>query len=356
MLNHIKRITINGTAKIIIIFAVITVLLIASGFIVSKIVYDSIFSRKEAPSYSAYLMYEDVKSEYPYEEVTLISGANQLSGYIYGTGNEKGIVVVAQGLGNNAGYLSDVIYFVDAGWQVFIYDCTGTNRSEGNGTVSFFQSVLDLDAALTYIEAQPWNLPVMLYGHSWGGYAVAAVLNYEHEVSAVASIAGYNTPSEALNDQIRRVMGGFSAVILPFADLYQSTLSGSAKGFSAVGGINNVDTPVMVIHGSDDPMFLYNGAAIIAHKDEITNPNIVFITLDKPGFNGHNSIFYSPAKAAYFNNVNQEYEELERKYNGNVSEEAEKAFFAGVDKYLMSENDPDFMARINEFFNGSLLK
>lgn len=71
--------------------------------------------------------------------------------------------------------------------------------------------MIDLDAALTYIKSNNRliNLPIMLYGHSWGGYAVTAILNGNHDISAVASISGFNSPSEFLLEQADNMMGFF---------------------------------------------------------------------------------------------------------------------------------------------------
>ncbi len=62
---------------------------------------------------------------------------------------------------------------------MFSFDCTGSHESRGKGTTGLPQLALDLNAALSYMESDSAldGVPIMLYGHSWGGYAVAAVLN-----------------------------------------------------------------------------------------------------------------------------------------------------------------------------------
>jgi dienelactone hydrolase len=72
--------------------------------------------------------------------------------------------------------------------------------------------MLDLNSALNYIESDSTlnDLPIMLYGHRWGGYAVAAVLNYGHDIAATASIAGFNAPMEILFEQAKKMMGVFA--------------------------------------------------------------------------------------------------------------------------------------------------
>lgn len=48
----------------------------------------------------------------------------------------------------------------------------------------YSQCVYDLDALLDYIEENEkfQNMPIYLFGHSMGAYAVSAVLQYEHNI------------------------------------------------------------------------------------------------------------------------------------------------------------------------------
>ena len=78
--------------------------------------------------------------------------------------------------------LPETMHFVDSGYSVLTYDATGTGASGGSGTRGLAQSALDLDAALTRAEQE--DLPILLFGHSWGGYAAAAVLGGSHDVTA----------------------------------------------------------------------------------------------------------------------------------------------------------------------------
>lgn len=47
------------------------------------------------------------------------------------------------------------------------------------------------------------GLPIMPVGHSWGGYAVSAVLNYDHNINAVVSFSG----SEVFEEQGALIIG-----------------------------------------------------------------------------------------------------------------------------------------------------
>ena len=341
------------------VLSLIALLLVYSigSFVFSKGFYDDHFRRvDDEPQYTGLLRYSDV-SGYDRTVVHFKSGMNTLTGYIYGENNTKGLVVISHGLGYGAAdYLAHTLYFVDKGWRVFAFDNTGTYESQGQSERGLPQSVLDLDAALTYIESNPSmrDLSVMLFGHSWGGYAVAAVLNYDHPVAAVASISGFNSPNGLLLEQATQQMGLFGYLEYPFLVTYQSWLFGDTAKLSAVGGINKTDTPVMVIHGTADESISYSGASIIARRDDITNPNVTYVTCSAENHNGHKSLYRSDAAVKYIDEINQEYRSLFDQYQGHIPDEARARYYAGLDKHLTSQLDTDFMNSIDAFFESQL--
>ena len=342
----------------IILISLVSFLLVFSiiSMVVIKIIYDERFSRSDKPEYSGHIRFSDLEG-YDRTLVHFESGKNTLTGYIYGETNNKGLVVIAHGLGGGAeNYLADTIYFVDQGWRVFTYDCTGSHESEGKGTKGLPQSAIDLDAALTFIEGNDTfhNLPVMLYGHSWGGYAVTAVLNYNHDIAAVTSIAGFNSPMELLDEQAKSMMGFFAYIEYPYEWAYQTLLFGSKARVTAVDGINNTKTPVMIIHGDADDTISYRGAGIIAHKDEITNPNVIYKTCSTENHNGHNNLFVSEAASKYIDEANVEYEKIYDSYDGDIPDNIKAEYYEGINKFKTSELDADFMGEINSFFEGNL--
>lgn len=342
----------------IVLISLVSFILIFSigSMIFIKSFYDEKFPRSDKPKFSGYLRYSDVDG-YGRTVVEFASGENTLTGYLYGEGNEKGLVIVGHGLGHGAeNYLAETLYFVDNGWSVFSFDCTGTDESEGESTVGLSQSVIDLDAALTYIESNNTLnvLPIMLYGHSWGGYAVTAILNYNYDITAVASISGFNSPMELLNEQLESMMGLFSFVERPFGWTYQTMLFGSTAQTTAIEGINSTDTAVMIIHGDEDESISYYGASIIAHRGEITNPNVFYKTCSAENHNGHSNLFESEAARLYKNEKNKAYKELFDSYNGNIPDDIKAEYYEGVDKFQTSEPDVDFMDEINHFFENSL--
>ena len=179
--RNVKKIVIWAIAVTLILFCVVSM-------IVVKLIFDDTFSRGEMSPYSTSLRYADVEDRYSRSPREFYSGENRLQAYVYGEENDKGLVVISHGMGGgHEGYMSDICWFVDHGWRVFGFDNTGSCESEGESIVGLVQSALDLDAALTFIEGDTElsELDVFLYGHSWGGYGVAAVLNFDHDVTVV---------------------------------------------------------------------------------------------------------------------------------------------------------------------------
>mgnify|MGYP002513876477 CR=1 FL=1 len=193
------------------------------------------------------------------------------------------------------------MYFVDSGYQVFAYDNTGCYEIEGKNCVGLVQSVIDLDAALTFIEGEERfsELPVLLYGHSWGAYAVTSIFNYDHDITASVSVAGFNDPMTMIMEWGENMMGGFIHVERPYIYIYQRMTFGDKLALTAVDGINNTDTPVLIIHGINDETIGFNSAGTIAYKDEITNPNVQYKICDKPKQDDHNNLFVSVMKEPY---------------------------------------------------------
>ena len=333
---------------IILIFSIISM-------IVVKFVYDGQFPRydRHDETITADLRYTDIEEEYPRDLVNFNSGKNRLQGYVYGSDNNMGLVVVAHGLGGGAdSYLSQITYFVDQGWRVFAYDATGSFDSEGKTTKGFPQSLLDLDAALDYIEIQPEfdNIPILLFGHSWGGYAVANVLHYSHEIAGVVTVSGVNSSMEIIIEQGQRMMGGFIHTQYPFLWLYQRMLFGKTASLNAVDAINESDIPVLIIHGTEDELVSYKGCSIISKIDDMTNPNVRIMPISETDRNGHNNIFRSDEAIDYVNEINISYRELYDGYEQNIPYEVNQDFYSGIDRNLAQDLNINLMDEIQEFY------
>jgi dienelactone hydrolase len=265
-------------------------------------VYSSSFGRVEELSGNDvasmwYYIWNDIDhTKYSRKEVRFNSGENKLQGFIYGEANDNGLVIISHGLGGTAdAYFPMIIYFVDKGWRVFAYNNTGVSGSEGESIRGLTQSLIDLDAALSYVESSDElnYLPVMLVGHSWGGFAVCAVLNKDHNVKAVVSFAGYNTVSELLKENVMSIVGGIYYMLYPQFWAIEKQLFGDIAKLTAIDGINKSGIPTIIVQCANDNVITPNGTSIYAHRGKITNPNALIIYREGEDATGHEYTFCS---------------------------------------------------------------
>lgn len=325
------------------------------SLIVVQMLFNDTFARTVPPEsgLTTHLLYEDVAEQYAREEVSFLSGENRLYGHLYGAGNPAGLVVISHGLGGGEGsYLSETMYFVEQGYQVLCYSNTGCWDSEGKNCVGLNQSVLDLDAALTWVEGESRfdDLPVFLYGHSWGGYAVAAVLVFDHDIAASASVAGFNQAMPMILEWGRGMMGPLIYAEYPFIWLNQKLTFGKIFDLTAVDAINSTDTPVLILHGDKDTTVGYDTVSIISQKEKITNPNVRYVVRSGEFQNGHSSLYLSLGYHDYMEALQTEYDALYEQYNHDIPEDIDRAFYAKVDKFLASEVDEGFMETVVGFY------
>ena len=339
--------------NVLLLVLAVAALVFAVGYLTVKKIIDGIFARRERPEHIAHLQFKDMNKESFPELIKFPSGENMLQGYLFGKENTKGLVVVVHGLGGGAeGYLPQSLYFAKQGYQVFTYDNTGYHLSEGKNSVGLPQAVEDLDAALTFIEGEDCfaGLPIYLFGHSWGGYAVAAVLNFNHKVTAVASLSGFSNPNKMVREWARRIVGKGSFLVNPFMMLHQRLRFGKKLDLMAVTGINKADIPVLLAHGSQDVTVRIDGSATISCKEEITNPEVQYVLWETEKQNGHLDVLYDVASNEYCEQITREYKRLMKLTKKKMTKEDKAEFFANVDKARSSVPNKELLGQIVEFF------
>ena len=289
------------------------------------------------------------------EKVTLQSGGNQLVGWYYPVADAKGIVVQAHGLGGTADAgLPNIAAFVADGWAVFALNNTGTAESGGKTMRGFPQGVIDLDIALRYLEGREdtRDLPLMLAGHSWGGYAVCAVLNYDHpNVKAVASLAGFNSNTENIMVSVKSMAGPLHYAIYPYFQAYNQILFGKAAFFTAVAGINRSGAHFLLLHGDADGSLDIQTNSILAHRAEITNPHAEYLVIEG---GTHMSVLFDAQTNAYRDENWERLKALREEHDGDVPEHILREYYNGLDRVRSQTYDPVLMERILTLFNNAI--
>ncbi|MBQ3940036.1 MAG: alpha/beta fold hydrolase [Oscillospiraceae bacterium] len=335
------------------------VLLIAGGSIFTRNAMQSEFPRGDYPDrrFSTMTRFSELEPAYSREMVSFRSGDNMLVGYIYGAENEKGLIVWSHGIGcGHEAYLEDILWFADRGWRVFAYDGTGSGESEGSGSRGLAQSAQDLNCALDFVERdlRLAGIPVMLVGHSWGGYAAGAVLNYDHRVRAAVSISGYSDPMEMLREGADEMLGKVGSTLsYPFLWGYNRLLFGANLNLTAAEGISHSTVPVLVLHGEHDEVISYDRCSILSKQDQITNPNVTYETLTGE-YADHMSFLVSDAANAYRKERQADFDALRAQNGGTLTDEQKIAFIEETDRVLYNACNSELLEHIEQFMTEHL--
>ena len=288
-----------------------------------------------------------------------------LAGYLYSAGkDQKGIVVIAHGFGGGGhnSYMDAANYFAQRGWYVFAYDATGTDQSEGDGVGGVPQGVIDLDHAISFVEAEDdlSGLPVVLFGHSWGAYSACSVLTYHPEVKAVIECSGFNSSSDMFESGGKSQAGGLIYAMTPFVKIYEGVKYGKYAKNTAMDGFAASDASVMVVHSADDNVIEIGYGYDKYYKKYKDDPRFTFVRFED---RGHNDILNDP-KDTYTDAFNAEFDQwletLDYDYN---AEENKERFIADKAEYITknldharwsSRLDEDLFASFLEFYDKAI--
>ena len=318
--------------------------------------YDSFFRRYDRPDYAIVAGIRQIEqTDLTREEFFFPSDKVKLAGYFYPADDEKGMVVVSHGLHTGSDdYLPIIEYLVQNHYSVFGYNYKGTYESEGESTVGMCESLVDLDHALNYInsEAKFAGKKIFLLGHSWGGFATAAVLSLHKEVKGAACIAAFNNGYTLIEEKGGEYAGRFASEGVPkaFLGAYQKFLFGKYTNYDGVKGINSVDVPVLIAHGVNDKIINYDLQSIICHREEITNERAEYY-VGTELHSGHDTIWLSDRAAVYREQVKESLADLEEKKGEKLSYEEKVDFFKNVDDRLYSEINYELFDRIVSMFD-----
>lgn len=187
-----------------------------------------------------------------------LENGNEMAGYLYtktdsadSAGETKGLVVLSHGLGVG-GYITyiDVVdVLASNGYEVLAYDAEGCDNSTGKGFGGFTEGVKDLDTVISFAEAQDEfkDMPVVLWGHSWGAWNVMTVAYYHPEVKGIAALSGYSDGMQPMKS-----FGAIGAIGAGYVGIYNRMIAGSAADLTAIDGLHATEAPVFIAHGTKD--------------------------------------------------------------------------------------------------------
>lgn len=350
--------------KILIIILIITISFPLIGLTICDIAYRSIldtrFETQEPLNFSIEEFENLKRKKYIYQ-----SNKNNLNGYLYyndSIQNASGIIVVVHGLGSgHIVYMEAINYFVNNNYYVFSYDSSGTDSSEGK-IRGVPQQLIDLKYTIDYLEYIDIinDLPIFLFGHSWGGYAVSNVINFCDNIEAIVSISGFNSSKDIILSYGKKYVSLVAYVGLPIVKLYESMRFGKYATSNAVEAFENSDTKVMIIHSEDDDIVPMEAGYNLYYEKFKDSKRFKFIKFEK---RGHSFVIYSDQAIKEINIFNDKFnqwiESLEYDYNdkNNIDKfiNDKKNFYEiNLDKNIMCNLiDKNLFNEIITFYNQS---
>ena len=265
----------------------------------------------------------------------------------------KALLIFVHGMGGgHLSYTTEINTLAKNGFLVLSYDQTGTCSSDGKKLGGFTQGVLDLRAALRYAEANPdlSGYPVVLAGHSWGGYIVCQVLQFSPKVKAVAAMSAFEEEATLICSFAGSRTGIPFGFLKPFFRLIQRIKFGNAANRKTSDILRAANVPVLLLHGSRDTMvgFRYSAAARFSGKGETRLIKSV-IYPEK-----YHNVYQSAESEQYLNQTFAEIAAKEKQYRGKLPPEEIKALYGGIDYTKMTEEDPEVMKLVSDFLTEAL--
>lgn len=359
-----KKILAKGRFKALRVISAVMAWFIMVNLVISlgatAIVYELIFNN----SYTTYEPYSLSVGDFDGLRVDncKFAGNNgqMLAGYKYykdGTSSPKGLLIIAHGLGGGGQYTYMPIadYFTSAGYAVFAYDATANDNSEGKSTGGLPQGLHDLDYAIRYVSSDEElsDLPIVLFGHSWGGYCVTNVLNIHPEVKAVVSVAGFNRSSCMLQSTAEEYAGFAATLSMPFVNTYEFLKFGGIANYSAIKGFESSDAGVFIIHSKDDKTVGIDYGYSIYYDKYKDDSRFTFVEYED---RGHSWVYHSDASREYIAEFNEQFAEYFNHADKVDPDEKAEYLHEHLNKTKMYELDSKLLSDILEFYDSYITK
>lgn len=292
------------------------------------------------------------------QEIIFKSGKNRLYGYLYQPKvSPKGIVLCVHGLNSLSDNHNAIFqaHFLNRGYVVFAIDLTASGRSGGLQIDGLHQSALDIAEAEKYLKSRTDlnRLPIALFGHSWGGYGVAASLALDNTPVAVVALSGFKCPIDEMVGLVASKAGPLAESQRPSLTKALQERAGQYALLSAEEAIKkNKKTRVLLIHGTEDKIVPYPKVATAGCDYHQRNVKKIILK-----GRTHTDLFFSDPSVAYMEKVEKMKKELVDKYGKSPADcpkEDMNAFLSSFDKRMTCVLDPALWKQIDETIDGAM--
>ena len=353
----------KGLKITLIILGILLVLIIAALLIAPKMIVKTIYKQNFGTRFTSsephcrdIAEFDGLERE---KHVFTSNEGQKITGYVYTKGDTelKGLIVLAHGFGGggHCSYMDVADYFASNGYNVFAYDATGNDESEGESVKGLPQGVIDLDYALNYIKADEElsDLPLMLWGHSWGGYSVCSVSKLHPEIEGIISVAGFNSSLDMIENVGRGMAGDAIDYAMPIFEDLEKDKFGDFATMNVLESLERSTADVLIYHSADDDLIPIELSYDKYYEKFADNERFTFVRFED---RGHNYIFNSAESLEYREKVNADYKKyVESIGEENVTPEIRLDFIKkNVDRMKFFELDSETMEQMVEFYDNCI--
>ena len=277
-----------------------------------------------------------------------------LNGFVYSSAkidNYKALMVFSHGMGaGHLAYTTEINYFAQKGYLVLAYDNTGTCTSEGDKLYGFAQGVIDLKHALDFVKTRDdlKDLPLVLCGHSWGGYSVCNVsaIVKDTEIKGIVAFSPFNSMNKLIRDNAKLQTKLNLSIFSPFFDVINLIRFGKTGVLRSCDSIDNNEIPTLVLHGGNDLQVTLKNSPVGRKKEISNNPNVRTILCDSKFHN----VYLAKDAEQYLNDTFAKIAAL-----GENSPEAYEVY-QNIDYSLITKEDLTIMDTVSDFLEECVMK
>lgn len=211
-----------------------------------------------------------------------------LEGSFFYQEEAKALIVWSHGMKvSYENYLGEIYALTEEGYVVFGYSNTGVNESGGDSLKGLSQAPFDLQSALYHLEEYPElaELPLILIGHSWGGFSVATAqqLDLPREVDGIITLAAFWRNINVIDDIASYYVGNVMSLLVPYLTVYEWFLFGADSQLNGIDGLAASTAPVLMIHSKDDVIVRYDNNFLYYQEAFAHDPRFTFSTYETAG-------------------------------------------------------------------------
>lgn len=205
-----------------------------------------------------------------YQEITFpAADGKELSGWMISSSSAKATIICCHGYPANKSDILSTVSFLYPDFNLLLFDFRGHGDSQGRFVSFGLREDRDIRGAINYIKGKEEikNLPIGIWGYSFGGAVAIKVSTQIEEVKALVTDSTY----ASFPEMVIQYYGDWGPLKYIFGTggklLANIVFRRRLSQLSPENFIGSIKTPILIIHASEDPFVpveharrLYRGA------------------------------------------------------------------------------------------------